>query len=100
MADLTREEIERDLEEYGHHIEERAVVYLHLCNGKWAIDSPSNDGYSLEGYDDGALHEECVCMSDDTLKAEGDAEASDESLPPLPTLPEPHALIGEELGSV
>lgn len=86
----------------AHHIEERAVVYLHLVDGKWEVDSPSNDGYPLEGYDDGALHEECPCMylepRNDALIDEGNALARKyQDLPDGPTLPELHRLIGAYL---
>lgn len=84
-------------EPHGHHIEERAIVYLKLSeDGKrWEIDSPSNDGSPLFGYDNGPGHEECPeCPNWDA----GNALARDVGMNVmLPTLPELHKMIGEYL---
>lgn len=67
----------------NHHIEQKAVVWLALADEGWEVDSPSDDGYPLEGYENGALHEECdECEDWD----EGDAAAK--GAPDVPTLPE------------
>lgn len=51
-----------------HHIEEAVRVYLVLDeDGKWAIDSPTADGYPLFGYDDGPVDDECQCGEEATF---------------------------------
>lgn len=68
----------------GHHIEERAVVYLRLgVEGRWEIDSPTFDGYGLEGYDDGPVNSECDC---------GDAAACTAALEAAKQVPLPDAV--------
>lgn len=80
-----------------HHIEERSIVWLRLEEGKWVIDSPSDDGYPLEGYDDGPLNEACECES-----PEGECDAVRDAAAeiPTPTLHELFLLLKEYYGDV
>lgn len=99
-----------EMTEILHHIEERAVVWLRLSlDGKsWEIDSPSDDGYPLEGYDDGAVHDACDYCDElfqdkdpraDEIHREGADLADDyQRLPDIPTLAELYTLIGDYLG--
>lgn len=65
-----------------HHIEQRAVVYLVLGpDGTWQIDYPTDDGYPLEGYDNGAINEQCPNDEDedgdhDTVECEAVRDAA------------------------
>lgn len=80
-----------------HHVEERASVWLRLDdNGRWTIDSPTNDGYPLQGYDDGPVNTECEHGDDldDECSAVRDAAQHIE----LPTLPELLPVIQDYLG--
>ena len=76
-----------------HHIEERAVVNLRLgTDGRWEIDSPTFDGYELEGYEGGPVADECQC-GDETSCAEA-LEAARRV--PLPSAVELLALLQAE----
>lgn len=59
-----------------HRVEERSVVYLRLDeNAQWTIDSPTDDGYPLEGYDDGPLNEACEGEDEDDEHDEDECDA-------------------------
>lgn len=74
-----------------HRIEERSVVYLCLDDkGAWTIDSPTFDGYSLEGYEDGPLNSACECDDKDECEAVRRAATA----VPLPTGDQLLALLG------
>lgn len=78
-----------------HHIEERAVVYLVMGPDGWEVDNPSDDGYPLEGYDKGALNEECECSGGEECEAVREAAG----VVSLPTLPELHAAVSAYLAA-
>lgn len=74
-----------------HHIEEMAKVWLKLNDAGtgWEIDSPSDDGYGLEGYDNGPLLDACECEDVEGCEAAG---AAADKLP-RPNLRELGAII-------
>lgn len=54
-----------------HHIEESVTVWLKLNDEgtAWVIDSPTFDGYSLEGREDGPTNSECECDDEEACEA-------------------------------
>ena len=82
-----------------HHIEERSVVWLRLAEDgwEWEIDSPSDDGYPLEGYDSGPVNSECDC--DDPKGCEVMTRHARRNVP-IPTLRELYLLLKNYYGEV
>jgi hypothetical protein len=78
----------------GHYLEERAIVYLHLVDGAWAVDAATGHDDPLEGYDDGCVWSNCQCGDDEACKV---ARVAADKVG-LPDARELYALLGEHLG--
>lgn len=70
-----------------HCVEDHVKVYLRLEDGKWEIDVTSDDGFPLDGLEDGA---QCIGVETGAgdLRACSRACQVARGAPALPTLPE------------
>lgn len=72
-------------------VEDHAKVYLVIEDGRWTVDPVSDDGYPLDGLEDGA---QCIATAPDEADHGRRCDHVDD-LPDLPTARELYDLLGE-----